>query len=353
MLGDRDARHRGGGAAALKTVARDSLQIPSRRRVVVPHGTGRTDGAAAYGLAADRPRRPHVDLCVDGEPHGSARRAAPTRGTPISFLLREEMPLIVPPRAPDPDVSRLSGAARDVVRFLSARGASFLTDIARGCGLLPAEVEDALWECVSAGLVTGDGVAGLRMLLSAASRIRRRTHRLRALPGRSPAEGWRHVPVGRWVLWRPPDDRVAPEQRHEAMARQLLLRYGVIFRELCVRERRAPSWRVLVNVYRRWEARQQIRGGRFVSGFVGEQFALPEALEALRAVRRAPAEREVVIVSAADPTSLVGVVLPGERVPARSGLVVAYSNGTVQDVGTLGAVRSRLRASGGSPVAAG
>jgi ATP-dependent Lhr-like helicase len=120
-----------------------------------------------------------------------------------------------------------------------------------------------------------------------------------------------------------------------------------------MRERRAPPWRVLVNIYRRWEAQQQIRGGRFVSGFMGEQFALPEALEALRAVRRVPAEREVVVVSAADPTNLVGVVLPGERVSARSGLVVAYSNGTIQDVGTLGAVRSRLRASGDSPVAVG
>ncbi|MDR5697414.1 MAG: helicase-related protein, partial [Armatimonadota bacterium] len=279
-----------------------------------------------------------------GQTNGIDRRPVPTRSTPIAFMLREHIPLILPPRGADPDVRCLSGAAQEVVRFLSTHGASFFTDIVRGCGLLAAEVEDALWECVCAGLVTGDGVAGLRVLLGQAARARQRTRNLRAVPTRFSAAFGRYVPTGRWGLWRPPDEMVTPQRRHEAMAQHLLVRYGVVFRELCARERCAPPWRVLVDIYRRWEAQQRIRGGRFVSGFAGEQFALPEALEALRAVRRAPAEREVVVVSAADPTNLVGVVLPGERVPARSGLVVAYRNGAVCDVGTLGAVRSRLLA---------
>jgi ATP-dependent Lhr-like helicase len=195
-------------------------------------------------------------------------------------------------------------------------------------------------------------VAGLRKLMGGALRLKRRPHGLRAVTGTRGYVGrgtGRYLPVGRWALWRPDTERTTREERDEAMARQLLVRYGVVFRELCARERRAPSWRILVNLYRRWEAQQEIRGGRFVSGFVGEQFALPEAIEALRAVRRSRSEHEVVIVSAADPTNLVGIVAPGERISARSGHVIAYRNGEVLDTGPLGDVRSRLRASGDLP----
>ncbi|MFN2615044.1 MAG: hypothetical protein ABR552_09565, partial [Actinomycetota bacterium] len=130
-------------------------------------------------------------------------------------------------------------------------------------------------------------------------------------------------------------------ERVEAVARGLLRRYGVVFRELLVRERIAPPWRALLDAYRHMEARGEIRGGRFVAGFIGEQFALPEAVEGLRAVRRAEHDAEEIVISAADPLNLVGIVLPGARIPSGSGMLIAFRNGEVVDVGTLGAIRSR------------
>jgi ATP-dependent Lhr-like helicase len=290
----------------------------------------------------------------DGAGKGNGkRRGSPTRATPITFMLREDTPLIATPRSAPNDASRLSVAARDVAGYLAERGASFLGDIAEGTGRMTYQVEEALWELVSAGLVTGDGVAGLRRLL----RIHpRQLHAVPPLRSRwrgladSRRASSRPLPVGRWALWRNDAQAVAPEDRVEAFAGLLLRRYGVVFRELMARERRAPSWRNLVGVYRRWEARQEVRGGRFVSGFVGEQFALPEALEALRGVRRSGPDDQAVLVQASDPTNLVGIVTPGARVPPSSGLAVAYRDGVSLGVGPLGELRSRLRASGDLPV---
>jgi len=132
-------------------------------------------------------------------------------------------------------------------------------------------------------------------------------------------------------------------EREEAIARQLLRRYGVVFRDLLARERIAPPWRVLVQVYRRWEAQGQIRGGRFVAGLTGEQFAMPEAVETLRAVRRTPEDPAAVVIASADPLNLVGVILPGARVPVASGQAIAFKNGVPTDVAPLGALLSRLR----------
>jgi ATP-dependent Lhr-like helicase len=268
-------------------------------------------------------------------------------------MLRDDTPLIATPRSAPGDASSLSAAARDVHTFLADRGASFLNDIAEGVGRMTYRVEEALWELVSAGLVTGDGVAGLRRLL----RINARS--LHAVPSFRPrwrglaetkrAAG-RPLPVGRWTLWRNDAPDIDPLQRAEAFAGLMLRRYGVVFRELLARERRAPSWRTLVDIFRRWEARQEIRGGRFVSGFIGEQFALPEAVEALRAVRRSPKDEHAVIVSAADPTNLVGIVTPGSRVPQSSNLSIAYRDGVPLGVAPLGELRSRLRASGDLPL---
>jgi len=126
------------------------------------------------------------------------------------------------------------------------------------------------------------------------------------------------------------------------VARQLLRRYGVVFRDLLARERNAPPWRVLLPVLRRLEARGEIRGGRFVNGFVGEQFALPEAVESLRAVRRSGDDEGTVILPAADPLNLIGIIVPGQRVSPFSTLAVAYRNGVAIDVAPLGTLRSRL-----------
>jgi len=288
------------------------------------------------------------------EEGAAKRRSAPTRATPLTFMLREDTPLIATPRSAPGDNSRLSVAARDVASFLSERGASFMPDIAEGTGRMGYQVEEALWELVSAGLVTGDGVAGLRRLL----RINPRP--LHAVPPlrqrwRGLAEtrksGGRPLPVGRWALWRTDAAEVEAQERVEAFAGLLLRRYGVVFRELLAREKRAPAWRSLLDVYRRWEARQEIRGGRFVSGFVGEQYALPEAVEALRGARRAHPDDRAVVVSAADPTNLVGIVTPGSRVAPTSGLAIAFRDGVPIGTGPLGELRSRLRASGDLPLA--
>jgi ATP-dependent Lhr-like helicase len=259
----------------------------------------------------------------------------------LAFALRDDLPAFFEaPPEPEDVLRRLSPAAADVVRYLERHGASFLTDIVRGTRRMPAEVEDTLWELVSHGVVSGDGVAGLRQLLHGGARQRRRQERMRRVTGvRSHA---RSLPVGRWALWRPSAE-LDREAREEIIARQLLRRYGVVFRDLLARERITPPWRVLVPIYRRWEAQGQIRGGRFVAGLVGEQYALPEAVEALRAVRRTAEEGTTVVISAADPLNLVGIILPGPKVPAASGQAIAYRNGVPIDVAPLGALLSRLR----------
>jgi ATP-dependent Lhr-like helicase len=276
------------------------------------------------------------------EENGVARkRSTPTRNTPISFLLRDDLATLASLRSAS--APHLSAAAQEVMEFVAQRGASFQADIARGTGRMRAEVEEALWELVTSGLVTGDGVAGLRALLGQAVRARRGPG-LRLVSNRATA---RPLPVGRWALWRDGlQTESSRDEQIEAFARQLLRRYGVVFRELLVRERRAPSWRALVALFRRWEARQEIRGGRFVTGFVGEQFALPEAVETLRAVRRMPDEEDVLIVPASDPMNLAGIVLPGPRISQLSGQAIAFRNGQIVDTGMLGDLRSRLRASG-------
>jgi ATP-dependent helicase Lhr and Lhr-like helicase len=202
------------------------------------------------------------------------------------------------------------------------------------------EVEVALWELVSSGLVTGDGLAGLRRLVQGSARSRTR-HR-RALSIAHPDPGRRSPPAGRWALWGTTEGPLGGTDRDEILARQLLRRYGIVFRDLLARERCAPEWRALLAVYRRWEARGEIRGGRFVAGFAGEQFALPEAVEAVRAVRREPDETADVVISAADPLNLVGIVLPGSRVSPLSGLAIALRNGVPVDVAPHGALLARL-----------
>jgi ATP-dependent Lhr-like helicase len=264
----------------------------------------------------------------------SRRRQAPTRNAPIAFVLREDLVhLAGRARTAHRTLDDLPAASADVVRYLEERGASFLPDIARGIRRMPSEVEEALWDLVARGLVSGDGVAGLRRLLAAG---RRPHHRRRTVIARP-------LPVGRWALWLPTADHADRHDAADAIARQLLRRYGVVFRDLLARERAAPAWRTLLEIYRRWEAQGTVRGGRFVDGFLGEQFALPEAVETLRAVRRAPEDPEPVVIAAADPLNLVGILLPGVRVSPFSGLAIVHRNGVPVDTGPLGALLSRLQ----------
>ena len=266
------------------------------------------------------------ELCLSGEvAWGRLRRHESTRhagrrlsgSVPITLLRRQNLGWLLEPRDVT-DEATLSGPARDVLARLRDAGASFVDDIAARVRRLRIEVEEALCELVSAGLVTGDGFAGLRSLLHSEKRRRQRRGRARPL----------HAPIGtgRWALLDapapPPDDEVL-----EARARQYVRRYGVVFRDLIVREPEAPAWRDLLRVYRRLEMRGELRGGRIVGAFVGEQFAAPEALEALRAIRRAAPSGQTVRLSACDPLNLTGIITPGARVPAMLGRWVSYRDG--------------------------
>jgi ATP-dependent Lhr-like helicase len=275
------------------------------------------------------------------------RWRAPTRVTPITFILRDDMGYFIEPvtKAWD-EIEGLSAPARDVAVYLERHGASFLADIARATGLLKIKAEEALWELVSRGLVTGDGIAGLRALLTPEAQRLGRRRRLRVISGGRARE--RAMPVGRWSLWRvgtQGSEAADLQATNEFLARQLLRRYGIVMRELLARETPPSSWRSLLEIYRRLEARGEIRGGRFVSGFPGEQYALPEAIEMLRAVRRSPADLTPIIISSADPLNLVGILTPGPRVSAYSKQAVAYRSGVPVDIGPLGVVLSRLQQS--------
>jgi ATP-dependent Lhr-like helicase len=210
----------------------------------------------------------------------------------------------------------LSHPARDVHAYLRNRGASFFAEIARGSGRLKSEIEMALWELVSAGLVTADGFDNLRAFLDP----KRRAGQGRGRTGRP------RNSAGRWSLLYAEEAANRPAAL-EAAAQVLLNRYGVVFRELLARESFPIRWRELLITLRRFEDRGEVRGGRFVDGFVGEQFALPVAVESLRAARRAPAMGERVTVSAADPLNLVGIIVAGERVPANSGQPITFWDG--------------------------
>ncbi len=218
---------------------------------------------------------PHPAFERDPE-EGVHRRVRPTRVAPLAIFLRADADWLLATPEPSPRDS-LSHPAREVLAILENRGASFFADLAQATGRLASEVEDALWELVTAGLVTADGFENLRALLDPK---RRRGE------GKGRTARPRHSP-GRWALLR--HTPVPAEPNPEPFARQLLARWGIVFRDEAVREPLAPTWRELLGVLRRMESRGEIRGGRFVAAFVGEQFALPEALDLLRAVRRSGA----------------------------------------------------------------
>ena len=262
-------------------------------------------GEAVWGRFARRP--------VDQELPGG--RVALARTGPVSLGLREDLDWLLDPAPPDDAMP--SGAAGEALAFLRARGASFISDITAGTRRLPSEVEEALWQLAAAGLVTADGFGALRGLVTGAAKRVSASRR-----GRRPAR--RRTGGSRWSLLQaidPSEDSIA-ERAH-----QLLRRYGIVFPEVLGREPMAPSWRALLQVYRRAEARGEIRGGRFVAGLVGEQFALPEAVEAMRSLRRTEPTGETLVVSACDPLNLAGVITPGPRVPAVSGNKVAFRDG--------------------------
>ena len=271
---------------------------------------------------------------------GGPRRVVPTSMAPVTFFVREEamwMDLCLERRQiPETNLTAcLSELANRVRWCLSERGATFAGDLVRMSGAPAEEVHRALWELVAAGLVNADGFDSLRMLID--------PRRKRAFAGAVKTKAAARNAAGRWALLVEPE---APEEfggtkrgdaeaaaqaavrrdaQVESACRMLLRRYGVVVRDGLRRETTAPPWRELVGMFRRLEARGVVRGGRFVSGFGGEQFALPEAADALRAGRTRTLETmPPLTIAAADPMNLVGVVIPGESPACIAGNTVTY-----------------------------
>ncbi|HEX2933469.1 MAG TPA: DEAD/DEAH box helicase, partial [Candidatus Binatia bacterium] len=301
-------------------------------------------GVVAWGRLRTDSNETESTLQVSQRSKRGRRLLAPARNAPLAFLLREELDVYLEASTLRfEQIDTLSPMAVEVGRYLDRHGASFLSDIARDTGLLKVKVEEALWQLVAHGLATGDGIAGLRILLTPEHKRVERRRSFRVISGGRSVE--RAMPVGRWSLWRQrtTGNESSAETRLEQRARQLLERYGIVFRDLLGRETNLPPWRALLGIYRRLEARGEIRGGRFVDGFVGEQFALPQAVERLRAGRAQQADGIPVIVSAADPLNLVGIITPGGRVSPYSNQAIAFRNGLVVEVGLLGELVTRLQ----------
>jgi ATP-dependent Lhr-like helicase len=221
-----------------------------------------------------------------------------------------------------------SGATRDVVAVLREHGALFTFDVVALSRRLPTEVSAGLWDAVGRGLVTADGFAAVRSLLDG--------HR-HGVPrhGRGLRRGAAGIAAGegRWSLLPEAEPVADRDGLAEALAEQLLARWGVVFHDLLARETLAVPWREVLWALRRMEARGTVRGGRFVSGFAGEQYALPEAVDMLRSVRRSQPAGELVTLSAADPLNLVGIVVPGPRIPALHTNTVTYRDGVPEAAG--------------------
>ncbi len=302
------------------------------------------------------------------------RRVIPTSAAPITFWLRESatwLPSLLAAKCPDePTLAQtLSPEAQHLRHLLQQKGAAFTADLQRDSNLTKLQVSTALWELAAAGLASADGFDQLRAMMD--------PRRKSAALAQTPAVSLRkraaaRTTAGRWSLlcetqsgpsssvistegrrpeWRDPrispaapqtpqanTEKIAAARAHDsaldAHARILLCRYGVLFRELLTRESNAPKWRDLAPVLRRLEARGEIRGGRFVSGAFGEQFALPEAVEGLRTARRQAitrANEEEIVIAAADPLNLVGILVPGDRVSASPGKEVRFRNGALAE----------------------
>lgn len=253
-----------------------------------------------------------------------ARGSGPVRNTPIALLRRKNFALwssVFPQPAPA-STSEFSTTTQMVYEYLSQRGASFFTDIVENTKLLRSQVEEALAELVANGVVVSDSFGGLRALLTPGSR---KTQAASRRKHRQPV--YDMVSAGRWSILQRSNTTPNDPALAEEVAWALLKRYGVVFKRLLEREGMALPWRVLLRIYHRLEARGDIRGGRFVGGISGEQFALPDAIGMLRSIRRAGAQDSLISVSAADPLNLVGIIITGSRITAHTSNRVLYHDG--------------------------
>ncbi len=291
------------------------------------------------------------ELCFTGEigwgrlypPKRTSDQSKPmtgiTRNAPVSFFLREDIPWLthfqsVPSMYLNAEEQNdLSSPAVEIQELLTQQGALFATDLISATESLPSQIADSLGELISRGLVTSDSFSGMRQFTEDRSTKNRRSSRKsrigllrkRATPNNT----------GRWSIWRREnqqdiEERSLPYYEYvEQWAWQLLRRWGVVFRDLFLKESGAPRWFELLQVYRRLEARGEIRGGRFVSGVAGEQFAMSNTIQELRTLRDDPRADELTILSAADPLNLVGILTKQARIPSTASNRLAYWNGTL------------------------
>jgi len=281
------------------------------------------------------------ELCLAGEvawarltPKRSAASgtgAAATRVTPLAMMPRGALGgLLAAVRAN----ARLEeaeplGAGAEVMDLLRTRGALFFDELVNATRRLPSDVEQGLRVLIGAGQAHSDGFQGLRQLAGLSRRGNGRGRQRRRAPYLAGGLFTGGGPAGRWAAVAVPTALEDGDELAEEIALLLLQRYGVLFRDVLARESVTLPWRDLLRALRRLEARGVVRGGRFVSGFVGEQYALPEAVEGIRRVRRSPLTGERVSVPATDPLNLTGVILPGPRVPALTGRTVEYVDGMI------------------------
>ena len=297
-------------------------------------------------------RRWLEDLCLSGEvswsrlslrppeTDGQVRRGAstPSRATPVTFTLRADLPwLALVTRGDALPEEPAHGPARDVLDALRQNGAMFSSDLPAATRRLPTEVQEGLWDLVSRGIVTSDGFGAVRSLFSRREAWARRhlpeRRRLGLRPNPATGKALRQPGEGRWSLLATAvhsgGEAPAADELAEQVAGQLLARWGVVFWDLVAHEDLAVPWREILWALRRFEARGLVRGGRFVTSFAGEQYAVPEALEELRHVRRSQRNGQVVRLCAADPLNLSGVVLPGKRVPALRTNSIVFQDGLI------------------------
>jgi ATP-dependent Lhr-like helicase len=279
-------------------------------------------------------------LCHDGEvawlrlvPRANQEpttgASAPSKATPICVVLRPDMAWLLAaartaetvPAAPE------LGATAEIVEALAARGASFATELAAATGRLPTDIERGLWDGVARGLVMSDGFGAIRAKVGDRARPPLTNHAARRLSRLARAARATDGSAGRWSLVPAPEEAVDRDELAEAVAGQLLQRWGVVVRDVARRDALRVPWREIQWALRRLEDRGLVRGGRFVSGFTGEQYALPEAAEQLAQVRKQARTGERVTVNATDPLNLVGVVVPGDTVPAVRTNAVTYVDG--------------------------
>ncbi len=258
-------------------------------------------------------------------PERPGQSATVSRATPVTLAFRGDLPWLQQAlRGTDKPPAELPERAALLVSCLKRRGALFASELLSELGCDFRELNDALWDAVARGLVTADGYGALRSLM-----------RRRAEPAPPAASSFKlrrggqsdMAREGRWALLPEPSASLERDALAEAVAEQLLARWGVVFADVTARESLALPYRDITWALRRLEARGVVRGGRFVSGFVGEQYALPEAVEQLRSVRRSEPRGDVVELSACDPLNLVGIILPGARVPAQRGRMLRLVDG--------------------------